>query len=260
MINIRSEGEIEKIRSACTLLSKTMEIVRDEIMPGVSTVKISEKARNYIEERGGKPAFLGYNGFPGAICVSINHEVVHGIPDKNRKLRDGDVVKIDMGTYFDGFYGDMARTFPVGKISEEASQLIVATEQALYDGLEQAVNGNHIGDIGYAVQTNVEKMGYGVVRALVGHGIGRNLHEDPQVPNFGKSGKGHLLKTGMVIAIEPMINAGTWEVNTLSDNWTVVTADGKLSSHFENTCVIREGYPDILTLMNGEEIWQKKIQ
>jgi len=259
MIYIRSEDEIEKINSACSLVSQTMEVIRDEIIPGVTTLRISEKAKDFIEKHGGKPAFLGYQGFPGAICVSVNNEVVHGIPGK-RKLRECDIVKIDIGTYFEGFYGDMARTFHVGEIQEDATQLVTSTEQSLYEGLKRAVNGNHVGDIGYAVQSYVEEREYNVVRALVGHGIGRNLHEDPQVPNFGRQGIGPLLKSGMVIAVEPMINVGTCEVKTLSDGWTVVTADGKLSAHFENTCVIRDGYPEILTLMSGEERWQKTIQ
>ncbi|MBT4483989.1 MAG: type I methionyl aminopeptidase [Candidatus Latescibacteria bacterium] len=259
MIHIRSEYEIEKIRSACRLASHTMENVRDVIKPGITTLSISEKAKDFIESNGGEAAFLGYNGFPGAICVSVNEEVVHGIPG-TRILEEGDVVKIDLGTYLGGFYGDMARTYPVGKISEETAQLMVATEQSLYEGIKQAVSENHTGDIGYAVQHFIEHRNYSVVRMLVGHGIGRNLHEEPQVPNFGKPGTGSLLKNGIALAIEPMVNAGTHKVNTLSDEWTVVTDDGKLSTHFENTCIVRDGTPEILTLMEGEEIWQKKIQ
>ena len=259
MIHIRSEEEIEKIRLSCRLVARTMEVIRDEITPGITTLKVSQRAQEFIQDNGGKPAFLGYNGFPGAICVSVNDEVVHGIPG-SRVLTEGDVVKIDAGTYLGGFYGDMARTYTIGDVSEEVAKLITATENAMYQGIEQAVTGNYIGDIGYAVQSYVEKHDYSVVRALVGHGIGRNLHEEPQVPNVGRPGKGPLLKTGMVIAIEPMVNKGVWEVSTLEDNWTVVTADGELSSHFENTCVIREGFPEILTLMNGEKKWQKTTQ
>ena len=259
MINIRSEGEINKIRSACKLAAEAMEIVRDEIKPEITTMEISEKVKSFIESHGAKPAFLGHNGFPGAICVSVNDEVVHGIPGK-RVLQEGDIVKIDLGTYIHGFYGDMARTFPVGKISEEAVELMKTTEQSLYDGIGQAVDRNLVGDIGHAVQQCVEKRGYSVVRVLVGHGIGRNLWEEPQIPNYGRSGTGATLKKGMVIAIEPMINIGTFEVKTLDDNWTVVTADGKLSAHFENTCVVRDGFPEILTLITGEEKWQKTIR
>jgi len=260
MIHYRSENEIANIRTACRLAAQSMEAARDSIRPGISTLEISEVARNFIESHGGTAAFLGYQGFPGAICVSVNDEVVHGIPAAHRKLEGGDIVKLDLGTYVDGFYGDMARTYAVGDVSEEASRLIKTTEESLYEGIESAFAGNHIGDIGHTVQSYVEKRDYGVVRVLVGHGIGRNLHEDPQVPNFGQQGTGPLLKTGMVLAIEPMVNEGTWNVKTLSDEWTVVTADGKLSAHFENTCVIRDGFPEILTLMNGEEIWQKTIQ
>jgi len=260
MINIRSEAEIEKLRTACLLAAQSMEAVRKIIKAGVSTFEMSGKAKDFIESHGGAAAFLGYHGFPGAICVSVNEEVVHGIPDKNRILEDGDIVKVDIGTYIGGFYGDMARTYPVGKVSGEAARLMKTTEESLYEGIRQAVRGNRTGDIGSAVQRYVEKRGYNVVRALVGHGIGRNLHEDPQIPNFGKSKEGALLKSGMALAIEPMVNAGTWNVKTLSDKWTVVTADGKLSAHYENSCVVRDGFPEILTLMNGEEEWQKTIQ
>ncbi|MFC1528481.1 type I methionyl aminopeptidase [Candidatus Latescibacterota bacterium] len=259
MIHIRSEDEIDKIRSACWLASRAMEIVRGEIKPGITTLSLSEKAKDFIELNGGEMAFLGYNGFPGAICVSVNDEVVHGIPGA-RMLGEGDIVKIDIGAYLEGFYGDMARTYPVGEIPEETEQLIKVTEQSLYEGITQAVTGKHTGDIGYAVQHFIEQRNYSVVRELVGHGIGRNLHEEPQVPNFGRSGSGPLLRNGMVLAIEPMVNAGTYKVRTLSDEWTVVTDDRKLSTHFENTCIVRDVTPEILTLMEGEEVWQKTIQ
>jgi len=260
MIHIRNDDEIESIRSACRLTAGTMEIVRREVRPGISTLSLARKAQEYIESRGGEPAFLGYNGYPGAICVSLNEEVVHGIPDDGRILREGDIVKLDIGTYIGGFYGDMSRTYPVGDISDEAAGLLKATEEALYAGIGRAVSGGRIGDIGYAVQRYVEERGYSVVRALVGHGIGRNLHEEPQVPNFGRQGTGPHLKSGMVLAIEPMVNAGSWEVRTLDDDWTVVTEDGRLSAHFENTCIIRDGEPEILTLMDGEQAWQKTAQ
>ncbi|GAF79097.1 unnamed protein product, partial [marine sediment metagenome] len=246
MINIRSGREIEKIRTACSLAAEAMEVARDEVKPGITTLEISGKVKDFIETHGARAAFLGYKGFPGAICVSVNEEIVHGIP-KDRTLGEGDIVKIDIGTYIDGFYGDVARSFPVGEISTEAQELMRTTEDALYRGLAQAVSGKHIGDIGHAVQSYVEERGYNVVRALVGHGIGRNLHEDPQVPNFGRPGDGATLKNGMVLAIEPMVNAGTWEIKTLDDNWTAVTADGELSAHFENTCIVRNGFPEILT-------------
>ncbi|MFC1651322.1 type I methionyl aminopeptidase [Candidatus Latescibacterota bacterium] len=259
MINIRSENEIIKLRSAGKIAAAAMEIARDGIKPGITTLEISNKVRSFIESKGAIAAFLGYNDYPGAICISVNEEVVHGIPG-DRVLEDGDIVKLDVGTYIHGYYGDMARTYPVGKISGETKALITATEESLYLGIKAAVSGNHLGDIGHAVQSYVENKGYSVVRKLVGHGIGRNLHEEPQVPNFGQPGSGSVLKSGMVLAIEPMVNAGMFEVSTLEDEWTVVTKDGELSSHFENTCVVREGFPEILTLMNGEEKWQKTIQ
>jgi len=252
MIHIRSEREIEKLRSVCRLAAETMEIIRDDVRAGTTALQISEKARQYIESHGARAAFLGYNGFPGAICVSVNDEVVHGIPGK-RVLQEGDIIKIDLGTYHDGFYGDMARSFPVGTVTKEAADLIETTRCAFFEGAAKAVPGNHIGDIGGAVQNLVEAHGYSVVRALVGHGIGRRLHEEPQIPNFTiPRNQGALLKAGMVLAIEPMVNAGTFEVETMEDNWTVVTEDGKLSAHYENTCVVREGFPEILTLMSGE--------
>jgi len=259
MINIRSDEEIAIIRLTCRIAAEAMEIARDEVKPGITTIEISEKIKNFIESRGAKSAFLGYNGFPGAICISVNAGVVHGIPSE-RVLSEGDIVKFDIGTYVSGFYGDMARTFPVGNVSREASELTAATEIALYKALEKAVSGNHIGDIGHIIQNYVEAKGYNVVRVLVGHGIGRNLHEEPQIPNYGRPGQGPVLKNRMVLAIEPMVNLGTHKVKTLDDKWTVVTTDGKLSAHFENTCIVRDGFPEILTLMDGEEKWQKTTQ
>jgi len=259
MINIRSTEELRKIRAVCSIAAEAMEVAYKAVRPGVMTIEISDIVRRFIESRGAKAAFYGYGGFPGDICVSVNEEIVHGIP-KKRMLHEGDIVKVDIGTYKDGFYGDVARSFPVGVVGEKAKHLIESTEQALYHGLAKAVAGNKIGDIGNAVQTFVEERGYSVVRALVGHGIGRHLHEEPQIPNYGKAGKGPLLKSGMVLAVEPMVNVGTWEINVLDDNWTAVTADGELSAHFENTCIIRDGFPEIVTLMKGEEPWQKTIQ
>jgi len=259
MINIRSEDEIALLRKSTALTARTMEVLRDRVKPGISTGELAAEARSFIESNGGKAAFLGYNGYPGAICVSVNDEVVHGIPG-SRVLEEGDIVKLDIGTYIGGFFGDMSRTYPVGTADDDAMRLIESTEEALYAGIAQAVEGKRIGDIGHAIQSFVEQRGYGIVRALVGHGIGRKLHEEPQVPNFGVSGRGPRLKSGMALAIEPMVNRGTWEVSTLDDDWTVVTDDGSLSAHFENTCVVRDGYSEILTLMDGEEEWQKMIQ
>ena len=251
MIAIRTEDDLTLIRSACHLAAQAMEIAKNEIQPGVTTLRISEKVREFIEQNGATAAFLGYNGYPGAICVSINEEVVHGIPG-DRVLVEGDLVKIDIGTFKDGFYGDMARSYPVGEISPETEALAESAKKAFYEGINNASAGKCVGDIGYAIQSFVEKLDYGVVRALVGHGIGRNLHEDPQVPNYGRRGTGPKLRSGMVLAIEPMITMKRWEVNILDDDWTVVTVDGELSAHYENTCIIRDETPEILTLMDGE--------
>lgn len=258
MIHIRSEQEIDKIRDACQLTAKAMEAVRDMIRPGVSTQQIADKAQTVIESGGGKAAFLGYNGFPGSICASVNDEVVHGIPS-DRTLEDGDLLKLDMGAYLNGFYGDMARSFPVGDITDDARSLMDETKVSFYAGMREAVPGRHTGDVGHAIQAHVESKGYSVVRVLVGHGIGRNLHEEPQVPNFGKPGRGYSLKERMVLCVEPMVNMGPYQVETLDDDWTVVTADGSLSAHYENTLVIRDGRPELLTLMSGEEQWEKMI-
>jgi len=251
MKKIRSENEIGRIRTACRIAADAMAVARDGVKPGITTRAISDRVRIYIEKRGAKAAFLGYNGFPGAICISMNEEVVHGIPG-DRIIEEGDLVKIDLGAYHEGFYGDMARTYMVGEVNGDIAALVEATRESFNKGREKAVSGNRVGDIGHAVQTYLEDRGYGVVRALVGHGIGRNLHEDPQVPNFGRPDTGPKLESGMVLAIEPMVNMGDWNVDTLSDEWTVVTRDRKLSAHHENTCVVREGHAEILTVMDGE--------
>lgn len=248
------------MRKACALTAETMAKTRDAVKPGVSTFELGEIARDYIESKDGVAAFLGYSGFPGAICASVNEEVVHGIPRKDRILEEGDIVKLDIGTFKYGFYGDMARTYQVGEITEEAAALMKATETSLYEGIKMAVNGARVGDIGFAIQSYCEERGYGVVRSLVGHGIGRNLHEEPQVPNFGRASTGAKLKSGMVLAIEPMVNAGTWKVRTLDDDWTVVSADQSLSAHFENSILVCDGRAEILTLMDGESEWEKTIQ
>ncbi len=258
MIYIRSEEEIDKIRAACRLTADAMEQAGTMVKPGVRTIEISEAVRVYIESRGGRAAFLGFNGFPGAICTSLNDEVVHGIPG-NRVIKEGDLLKLDIGAFFDGYYGDMARTYPVGQIPEKIRDLVETTGESFFRGIAQAVAGNYTGDIGHAVQEYVEDRGYSVVRMLVGHGIGRNPHEEPQIPNFGRPGRGNKLKERMVLAVEPMVNAGTYDVTTLDDDWTVVTTDGSLSAHYENTIVVREGAPEVLTLMSGERLWQRTI-
>ena len=224
----------------------THDVVAAAVRPGITTASLDALAEEFIRDHDAIPAFKGYNGYPASICVSVNEEVVHGIPGA-RVLKGGDIVSIDIGVVVDGFYGDMARTYPVGEISEEAKRLISVTETALKKGIAAAVVGNRISDIGHAVQSYVEAHGMSVVRDFVGHGIGRNMHEEPQIPNFGRPGYGPRLKPGMVLAIEPMVNVGGWEVIVLSDNWTVVTADRSLSAHFEDTVAVTEGGPLILT-------------
>ena len=215
--------------------------------PGVSTADLDLYALSRTKELGAKPAFKGYHGFPGCLCVSLNEEVVHGIPSQKRLLKEGDIVSLDFGVIVDGWYGDSAKTFPVGKISPEATHLLEITEKSLYLGIEEVRSGKNLFDIGASIQNFVESFGYSVVREFVGHGIGRSLHEDPQVPNFGIRGRGMVLKPGMVIAIEPMINAGKPDVKILSDGWTAITADKKLSAHFEHTVAILENGYEILT-------------
>ncbi|MEW6686909.1 MAG: type I methionyl aminopeptidase [Candidatus Edwardsbacteria bacterium] len=246
MIILRSEKEIEKIGRSCQIVEETFSVIEELIRPGVRTKEIERKAEEIIRRRGGYPAFKGYNGFPGAVCISINEEVVHGIPGE-RRLEPGEIVGIDIGVLKDGYYGDAARTYAVGEISPEARQLLEVTQEALKKGIEQAVVGNRLFDISHTIQSMVETAGFSVVRALCGHGIGIALHEEPPVPNYGKKGMGPKLKSGMVLAIEPMVNQGDSEVITLGDNWTVVTKDGSLSAHFEETVVITEEGPKILT-------------
>lgn len=235
------------MRRAGSVVAQILLEISDLVKPGATTADLDLFAQTRTKELGAKPAFKGYHGFPATLCVSVNEEVVHGIPSKKRILKDGDIVGIDFGVILDGWFGDSARTFPVGKVSHEAEKLLEITEKSLYLGIEQARPGNHLFDIGHAVQNFVESHGYSVVREFVGHGIGKSLHEDPQVPNFGIRGKGMLLKPGMVLAIEPMINAGKPEVRVLSDGWTAVTVDKALSAHFEHTVAITEKGPEILT-------------
>ncbi len=247
MITIKNERELELMRISARITAETFEMVWSMIKPGVSTGKLDEEIEKFIRSRGARPAFKGLYGFPASACISINEEVVHGIPSPKRILREGDIVSVDIGVEYKGYYGDSAFTFPVGEISEEKKKLMRVTVEALYRGIARAVAGNRVQDISHAVQTHAESHGYGVVRELVGHGIGKALHEEPQVPNFGKPHRGPLLKEGMTLAIEPMINMGTHRVYTLEDGWTVVTQDGKPSAHYEHTVVIRNGKPEILT-------------
>ncbi len=249
MVVLKTRREIELMREAGRISAMALKLAGEAVKPGVSTLEIDTVARKYIESQGARPNFLGLYGFPATACISINNEVIHGIPSKDRILKEGDIVSIDLGAEKDGYNGDNAATFAVGKISDEAQRLIDTTREALYVGLKQAVSGNRIGDIANAVQVYCEERGYGVVQDFVGHGIGKKLHEDPSVPNFGTPGRGVRLLPGMTIAVEPMINQGTWQVDQLPDGWTVVTKDGKLAAHFEHTVAItKDGECMILTL------------
>jgi methionyl aminopeptidase len=247
LVQLKSLNEIEKMRKAGAIVAQVLQEIEDLVKPGATTADLDLFAQTRTKELGAKPAFKGYHGFPGTLCVSVNEEVVHGIPSKKRILRDGDIVGIDFGVILDGWFGDSARTFPVGAVDSKAAKLLEITEKSLHLGIQEARVGNHLFDIGHAIQNFVESHGFSVVREFVGHGIGKSLHEDPQVPNFGIKGKGMLLKAGMVIAIEPMINAGKPEVRVLADGWTAVTVDKALSAHFEHTIAITEAGPEILT-------------
>ncbi len=246
MIKIKSLHEIEKMRAAGRIVAEVFEIIKPHIIPGITTRELDKIAAEHIKKAGAKCSFYNYSGYPGHVCISVNDEVIHGIPGK-RKLCDGDIVSIDVGACIDGYHGDAARTFAVGKISPEANKLIEITEKSFFAGIEYAIPGNRLGDISANVQKVVEENGFSVVRSFVGHGIGSMLHEEPEVPNFGTEGRGPRLIPGMTIAVEPMVNAGTYKVNTLSDDWTVVTADGKLSAHYENTILITNNGAEILT-------------
>ena len=232
MIVIKTARELSKMRDAGRISSRALRLAGEAVEPGVTTLEIDTVVRKYIEEQGAKPSFLGYGGFPGSACISINNEVIHGIPSKKRVLKKGDIVSIDIGAYFEGFHGDNAWTFPCGEVSVEAQAIMDVTRESLFEGIKQAKAGNRIGDIASAVQRYAEARSYSVVRDFVGHGVGAKLHEEPSVPNFGTPGRGVRLLPGMTIAIEPMINAGTHRVKVLADKWTTVTVDGRLSAHF----------------------------
>ena len=247
MIVLKTEQEIGYMRDAGRIVGQTLAVIKKAISPGITTQELDHIAEQFIRRAGGVPAFKGYCGFPASICSSINEQVVHGIPGP-RQLKDGDVISIDIGVKLNRYYGDAAITVPVGEVDAEILKLLSVTEQALNKGIEQAIKGNRLSDISHAVQLHAEAYGYGVVRDYVGHGIGQRMHEDPQIPNYGPPGRGPLLKNGMVLAIEPMINLGTPEVEVLADDWTVVTADGKISAHFEHTVAVTDGEPLILTL------------
>ncbi len=234
------------MREAGRIVAKTLAVLGEAIEPGVTTGELNALAEKFIRSEGGNPAFKGLYGFPASICASVNEEVVHGIPGL-RTLQNGDIISIDIGTEINGYYGDAAYTFPVGNIGDGAQKLLAVTEQALYAGIARARQNNHLSDISFAVQTMAEDNGFSVVREYVGHGIGRAMHEEPQVPNFGRPGRGPRLRAGMTLAIEPMVNAGGFEVFTLADDWTVITRDRRLSAHFEHTVAITDGEPEILT-------------
>ena len=246
MVFTRSENEINMISKSCQIVADTIDMLSEFVIPGVLISDLDKKAEEYIISRGARPAFKGYMGFPSTLCISIEDAVVHGIPG-DVELMEGQIVGIDCGAELNGYYGDHAKTFSIGKISDEKKKLMEVTEESLYKGIEKAVAGNFVGDIGHAVQTHAESNGFSVVRELVGHGIGENLHEEPQVPNYGFPNQGYKLHTGMCIAIEPMINLGGREIYTAKDGWTILTADGKASAHFEHTIAILDDGPKILS-------------
>ena len=247
-VSIKSPREIEKMRESCRLLEGVFNHLAGMIEPGITTLEIDREGEKEIRACGGIPNFLHYQGYPASICISLNDEVVHGIPKKDRVVKEGDIISLDAGLIYNGYHSDMARTFPVGEISAEAQKLIEVTRQSFFEGIKFARAGCHLHEISAAIGNYAESFGYGVVRDLTGHGIGTKLHEDPEIPNFACRGRGIRLQPGMTLAIEPMINAGTWEVEWLDDDWTVVTADGSLSAHYENTVLITDGDPEILTL------------
>ncbi len=249
MIVLRSQREIEKIRTSSLIVAEILARLAEHIRPGISTWDLDVLSEEMATKRNAKPAFKGYHGYPFSLCTSINEEVVHGMPSKQRFLKEGDIVSIDFGVVLNGYFGDSAITVPVGSISEEALRLCKTTEESLHAGIEKTAAGNRLSDISHAIQQYVEAKGYSVVREFVGHGIGQKLHESPQIPNYGPPGKGVKLKVGMVFAIEPMINLGKPDVEILSDQWTAVTVDRKLSAHFEHTVAISENGPDILSLL-----------
>ena len=247
MVVLKSQNELAKMRVSCGIVREVLEKLEDFIKPGMTTLDIDKFAENIINSRDAVPSFKGYRGFPASTCTSVNEVVVHGIPG-DRKLNDGDIVSVDVGAYIGGFHGDAARTFAVGAISEESERLIRVTRESFFEGIKKAVVGGRLTDISHAIQTHVEKHDYGVVRDFFGHGIGRELHEEPSIPHFGRANRGLRLRAGMVIAVEPMVTAGDYSVITLEDGWTAVTEDGSLAAHYENTVAITPNGPEILTL------------
>ena len=247
MIIIKTDTEIQKMRDAGRITALARQLAGEHVREGVTTKFIDRKVKEFIVSHGAKPSFLGLYGFPASACISVNEEVIHGIPSDERVLKYGDIVSVDVGAFYKGYHGDCAATFVVGDTDDESKRLIEVTRQSFFEGIKFAVDGNRVGDISAAVQAYVEKNGFSVVRDFVGHGVGKDLHENPDVPNYGKPGRGPRLQTGMTIAVEPLVNAGTWRVKTLSNDWTVVTIDGKRSAHYENTIAITENGVEILT-------------
>lgn len=252
MIITKTPREIAIMREAGQIVARTHQVLKQHIKPGITTLELDRIAEDYIRSQGATPSFKGYNGFTGSVCASVNEELVHGIPGK-RVLKDGDIISIDIGAYYNGYHGDSAWTYPVGTISEETQRLLDVTEESLYKGLEHAKAGVRLTDISHAIQAYVESNDFSVVREYVGHGVGQNLHEEPQIPHYGPPGKGPRLKTGMTLAIEPMVNAGQRYVRTLADNWTVVTVDGSMCAHFEHTIAITDDGYEILTKLDSGE-------
>ena len=252
-VTIKSEREIDLMRHSCRLLEEVHDELGRFIRPGISTLDIDRYGHELIMERGCVPNFLNYNGYPASICVSVNEEVVHGIPKKDRILKEGDIVSLDAGLIYKGYHSDAARTYPVGTVAPEVQQLIDVTKQSFFEGIKMAKAGNHLHDISNAIDDFIKPYGYGIVRDLVGHGIGTSLHEDPQIPNFRQHRRGIKLMPGMTLAVEPMINLGRYDVEWLDDDWTVVAEDGLPSAHYENTILITEGEPEILTLSSGKD-------
>lgn len=238
MILVKSADEVRRMEAASMIVGETLAVLSGKVAAGMSTYDLDRIAEEYVGKQGGKPAFKGYGGYPATICASVNEEVIHGIPSRSKKLKEGDIIGVDLGVVYDDFVGDAALTIAVGRISPEAERLMRVTREALALAIEQAREGNRVSDIGHAIQAHAEAAGYSVVRSFVGHGIGKKLHEEPQVPNFGQPGKGPRLKSGMTLAIEPMINAGGFEVKVLADGWTAVTQDGSLSAHYEHTVLV----------------------
>ena len=254
MIVIKNEDQIARMAVACEVAGNLLKELRSFIRPGLTTKDIDHKVEEYIRKHDQIPAFKGYGGFPGSACVSVNEEIIHGIPSPKKKLREGDLVKVDLGSIYKGYYSDCARTYPVGKVTEENARLMKVAEESFFEGLKFAREGYRIGDIGHAIQSYVEAAGFSVIRDYTGHGVGRDLHEDPPVPNYGKAGHGPKLVPGMTLAVEPMIAAGDYDVDVLDNDWTVVMSDGRMCAHYENSLVITEGDPILLTCKDRQEV------